>query len=577
MIIKDFFNEKKIITYTVLISYIVMNMTHAWASDEYTDVNKSHKRMSTLPITDFYYRLDETDPNLHNQSTEYSSNFSKSGEDTERTDHSTLNPSLLATESHTLSTDTFDSEFAAHATDTIVFKLTEPSIYIAQNGEEIKRTDNSSLHTFYDTEKADPKKTSTAAGNQIVPETDISDKIIFSLKLLTSFAVSTCASVPLANLAYKLGELYNNTELAYGLYFAGLLANAMLYYRNQMSLTTKDFTVNPEYKTLKKLSVYSIETAKYVVTFVASAGLAWIGYTQYIDQNPAVAYIVSICGLISQLLLYSKSASNLANDLHNKLNIAKLPTEQRNTVKALQAASDAISILSTDKINEFDEAESIEKMVDQLSPNTNHRFYTKEMIGLIAGFGLSGILGGMYLFEVGKPIYTSLFSTLFPQLSTTRIIQLALTGSSMLALGATPLQVYSTYNVFKMYTEKTHTFLDALFTHTHKQQAVINNDHPHRFKSALYEKIKLYAQEAVIIFFSSGIAATRVGLCVAYVTNKKLLPILTVGVAFSFFSIYYWTMSNLIESLTSAGKKRINMKGKLANMIQIILNKNLHT
>lgn len=118
-----------------------------------------------------------------------------------------------------------------------------------------------------------------------------------------------------------------------------------------------------------------------------------------------------------------------------------------------------------------------------------------------------------------------LFSTIFPMFSEKTAASLAIMGSACLAIGATPLQIFSTYNVFRVYTEKMYRMLE-------------------------------YIKEPFVLLIAAGIAMTRVALCVAYVQNKNLVPFLSVGVAFSFFSIYCWAMNVLFDSFTDAGKKR---------------------
>lgn len=533
MVIRSFFNEKKFITYTVLISFIIMNMTHAWASStHYPNTIGDPEGCPTVRLSDV------------------------------------------------------TKEQGSEEFNTGAFSITIPVKQVDELTDEPK-----------DTSRTDEMTPRIAESQQYPTPSDqnyinrlLNNGLLFS-KMAISLTVSTLASIALANLAQKLGEEYNNDMLAGSLYCAGLTANIILYCWNQMNLTKDDFTFQHYDTTLKNIGMYGATFAKQIITFVASAGLAWIGYTQYVDTNITTAYFVSVCGLIAQILIYSKSTSNLVKGISHKLDIIRLPYTEQTRVKCLQATNDSISISPPHEIEHYYEEinqyknekykEKVSTLIALFHSNVDERFYIKELVGLVSGFGLSGVLGGMYLFEVGKPIYKSLFSTLLPHLSNTRITQLSLAGSSMLALGATPLQVYSTYNVFRLYTEVLYKLYDIQYSNKNKKEYQIVHQNPSQEPDTFILKVRKYickgekyAKEAFIILFSLGIAATRVALCMEYVQNKELLPILNVGVAFSFFSIYYWTMSSLIDGFTKVGKKRNELSKIITNEINQIISKN---
>ncbi len=551
MIIASFYNEKKFITYTVLTSFIIMNMAHTWASSP---------SVKTINLNEYPAHI-----KLNNVAEEK------------------VNPEVF---------DEFDIKNFSIITPNEGFSLATPeeaeSLDTNKITSQIEMTTPLSVAETLDSYQhstPDQNENSDRAKKMI-------DNSIFYSKMAISLTVSTLASIAFANLAEKLGEKYNNNILASSLYYAGLTANIILYCWNQMNLTKNDFTFQHYDTTLKKIGINSAIFAKQIIIFVASAGLAWIGYTQYADTNTTMAYFVSICGLIAQILIYSKSTSNLIKGISHKLNVAKLPYAKHTWVQHLQAINDSISVSSPQEIEyyykEIDQGkntkhkEEVNKLIALFPPNIGKHLYIKELTGLLSGFALSGVLGGMYLFEVGKPIYKSLFSILLPQLSNTRITQLSLVGSSMLALGATPLQVYSTYNVFKLYTEILYKLYDGQYSDKNKKEYQIISHNPSQESEKLtvstvtkyIDKGWKYAKEAFIIFFSLGIAATRVALCMEYVQNKQLTPILNVGVAFSFFSIYYWTMSSLIESFTKVGQKRNELSKIITDKINQVITEN---
>ena len=332
--------------------------------------------------------------------------------------------------------------------------IPEKPIHVLQRLEECSESPNSLVSPVsaksdtLDEEKTEDKN--ELPNREPLP----SDNVIYYAKAGISGASSLVGSIGLAILAYNLGAR-KNQEIAYILLIDSLIANAILFHKNNMGLTMNDIP----YERSKSLSqnAYTCSSCllKFTAAGISSIPAAYVSGIVTNDISPALSSAVYAFNFINTLLLFHKAQIAFVNYFDELLKLRKTENEKiwfyKSRLEEVAALSrDEIHVLY-DKFKEAEEPESqripddkfenLMKQIKLTESDTQKQFWIKEGAGIAFGPGLSGIFGGIYIFKVGFTLYNLFLQKINSELSPKDIITLTYVGALILSIVQNTVQL----------------------------------------------------------------------------------------------------------------------------------------
>ena len=392
----------------------------------------------------------------------------------------------------------------------------------------------------------------------------LSDNLVYYTKPGISGAASLLGSTGLAILAYNLGAR-KNQEIAYILLINSLVANAILFHKNNMGLTMNDIPCDKRKSLSQNTYTCSSCLLKLTAAGISSIPAAYVSGIVTNDISPAFSNAVYAFNFINTLLLFHKSQIAFANYFYELLEIRKTQNEKiwfyKNRIEEVASLNRSEIHTLYDKFEEAkepasqnipdDKFEDFMKKIKSEESDTQNQFWLKESAGLAFGPGLAGIFGGIYIFKVGFTLYNLFLQENNSELSHKDIMALTYAGALILSIVQNTVQIKSAYEVFKTYAIKLSRVVDAKISKRNPFLSSANKTNISKF-----EQLQGYTADGLSVLLAGGAAAARAELCISYINDPSLLTFVLAGTSIAFFSTFYWAVSSYFESMTEVGRKR---------------------
>jgi hypothetical protein len=403
----------------------------------------------------------------------------------------------------------------------------------------------------------------------------LSDNLSYYAQATVSGASSLLGSTGLAILAYNLGAR-KNQEIAYILFIDSLIANAILFHKNNMGLSTNDIPYDHSKSLSQNTYTCSSCLLKFTAAGISSIPAAYVSGIVTNDISPALSSAVYAFNFIDTLLLFHKAQIAFVNYFDELLKLRNTKNERiwfyKSRLEEVAALSrDEIHILY-DKFKEAKEPESkhitddkfedLMKQIKSTGSDTQKQFWLKEGAGIAFGPGLAGIFGGMYIFKVGFTLYNLFLHATNSELSPKDILALTYVGALILSIVQNTVQIKSAYEVFKACAIKLSRTVD---TEISIRNPFISSENKRNINQ--FEQLQEYASDGLSVLLAGGAAAARAELCIDYMKDPALLTFVLTGTSVAFFSTFYWALSSYFESFTEIGKKRSEIMAAIKSKI----------
>jgi hypothetical protein len=383
-------------------------------------------------------------------------------------------------------------------------------------------------------------------------------------KLGISAASSLMGSMGLAFLAYNLGTEVNQ-GIAYVLFVASLIANSVLFHKNNMGLTMGDVPFDSGNPLSRNAQTCGSGLLKFIAAGISSIPAAYVSSIVTKDISPDFSNAVYAFNFINTLFLFHKSQTAFINYFYELLELRKTKSEKvwfyKNRLEEVTALNrNEIHVLfgKFEKVQESgskhipdDKFEELMNAVKSSESDTTNQFWLKEGAGISFGPGLAGVFGGVYIYEVGFTLYNLFLEENGRKLSPKNVMALTYTGATILSLVQNTVQIRSTYEVFKTYAIKLSRLCESKLTERNPflTSAINRNiNYP--------QKLQEYTLDSLVVLLAGGAAAARAEICINYMKDPSLLTFVLAGTSIAFFSTFYWAIHSYFESMTETGVKR---------------------